>query len=70
MAKKIKKVNGLVIAELSEKDRKDQWGVDGIEMADRYQVYTKDEWDQPQGFRYPEMGCDSLAEAIGFAECY
>ena len=62
MAKVIKRLNGMVIAELSEKEEK--------ESGYRYQVFTKDEWSQGKGYRYEEWQADNIDECIDFIESY
>lgn len=56
---KVTRYKGFVIA--LEKD------ADGYE---EYQCYTQDEYAMGKGFRYPEIGCSSLAEAKEFINCY
>lgn len=62
MAKKLQVTNGLIIAEYNSKEQK--------ELGYLYGVFTKDEWDQGQDFRYSEMDCDSLKEAYEFCKSY
>lgn len=54
--KKIKQLNGMVIAQ---------------DKAGDYAVFTKDEWSQGEGYRYPEFdGITNLAEAEEQARNY
>ena len=61
--KKIEKVNGLVIAELNTKEQADSG-------EEQFAVFTKDEWSQPAGFRYPEISTNVLQHARDFAASY
>lgn len=55
--KKVKDMNGYVIAELNSKERQ--------ELNTNYQVFTKDEWKYGEGCRYPEYDdCETLQQAI------
>lgn len=55
--KKIKTYKGFVIAQST---------VDPNEYA----VFTKDEWSQGEGFRYPEIEAGSVKEAMDFIDSY
>jgi len=64
MAKIIKRVNGMVVAALTDKEMTD------ANELDRYAVFTQDEWEQGAGNRYADM-CFGMAEhAISFAVHY
>lgn len=56
--KKVKSLKGYVIALANGK------GHDVHNVAGRYYVFTKDEWEAGAGCRYEEWECDSLEEAV------
>ena len=35
-----------------------------------YFVFLKDEWAMGKGFRYPEIECGCIKEAMDFIDCY
>lgn len=63
MAKIIKRVNGLVVAALTDKEMTDT-------NEERYAVYSKDEWECGAGMRYAEMSMGTAENAISFAVHY
>jgi len=63
MAKKIKTIKGLTIVEYTAKEQKDNGGY-------KFGAVTRDEMEQPSGFRNSEMDFDTLNSAVEFAQSY
>ena len=63
MAKKVRQIKGMVVAELNVKESMEN-------MGDEFAVYIKDEWAQPYPFQSPEMTFQSIEAAIDFAKDY
>jgi|GraSoiStandDraft_45_1057281.scaffolds.fasta_scaffold00994_12 hypothetical protein len=59
--KKIKQMNGFVIAELSEREKKNNSGYSHL-------IFTLDEWKHGGPSKTPEHEADSLDEAIQFSQ--
>jgi hypothetical protein len=55
--KKVKTYKGYIIAELNKKEQ--------LEKNTRYQVFSKDEWQYGENYRYAEFDdCGSIQECI------
>jgi hypothetical protein len=60
--KKLKQLNGYVIAELSEREKENYIG------GYSHLIFTKDEWYHGGPGKYPEHEADSFDEALQFCQ--